>query len=290
MIINFIISFIIGQAVVAQPSFFYSEAVNRSVSINQSLGVKIEAKSAIVYNVETNVILSEKNPDQILSIASLTKLMTALVVIEKQPDMNYWVEIKEEDDAEESKINIHKGDRVMLKDLLRASLIKSANNATKAMARAVFGDLKTATTKMNEKCDELGLNNTRFFDVTGLDPTNHSTAKDLIKIFLAVQNNKELHDILVKPEDNINITGPDGNKRVEHLKSTNKLLNSFLSFKGAKTGFLDEAGYCFIGEINDKSNNNDIMVVLLGSPTDEARFQDAKSLFWWGLKTVQNNK
>ncbi len=290
MIISFIISFIIGQTVIAQPSFFYPEVVNRSVSINQSLGVKIEAKSAIVYNIGTNAILSEKNPNQILSIASLTKLMTALVVVEKQPDMNSWVEIKEEDDAEESKINIHKGDRVMLKDLLKASLVKSANNATKAMARAVFGDLKTATTKMNEKCNELDLKNTHFFDVTGLDPANHSTAKDLIKIFSTVQKNKELHDILVKSEDNINIAGPEGNKRVERLKSTNKLLNSFLSFKGAKTGSLDEAGYCFVGEINDKSNNNDIMVVLLGSPTDEARFQDAKSLFWWGLKTVQNNK
>ncbi|MEK7580125.1 MAG: serine hydrolase [Patescibacteria group bacterium] len=290
MIVNFIISFIIGQTVVAQPSFFYPEVVNRSVAINQSLGVKVDAKSAVVYDVKKNNILSEKNPDQILSIASLTKLMTALVVIEKQPDMNSLVEIKTEDDAEESKINIHQGDKVILKDLLKASLTRSANNATKAMARNVFGDLKTAVAKMNEKASQLGLTNTRFSDVTGLDPANHSTAKDLIKIFLAVQANKELRNILIKSKDNINIIGPDGRARTQYLTSTNKLLKSFLNFEGAKTGFLEEAGYCFIGEINDRSKDNDIIAVLLGSPTDETRFQDAKSLFWWALKTAQNNK
>ena len=262
-----------------------------------SLGMDIKAKSALILDNQSNVVFA-KNEDEILPIASLTKLMSNLIIweslkkqisLEEQDNFSspFWselVSIIPEKDKKAAQILAYPGDFAKKKDLLQANLVASANNATQSLVSLIEKNLPYGQFMdlMNQKAKSLGMKNTYFYEPTGLDPRNHSTAKDLsllvgefykIKVFKEIARIKHLS----VPVFNKSST------RYVYLRNTNELLDSFIPVYG-KTGYLEESGYCFAGQFRVKGR--DYTIVLLGSPTSKSRFNDIKALTWW----VEKNK
>jgi len=258
-----------------------------------SLGPKLTAKSALVVDEATNEIFFEKNPTEVLPVASITKLMTALAFLEnKNKGWDEWVEVEEEDlllptsdvgNKEElppAQLGLRPGEKIKIKDVFYACLIESANDAAKILARLTGPCCaKTFVDLMNERALSLGMTNTYFSEPTGLSPQNYSTAQDLAQLVRAAFRRDEIKQALGKKYYNIPVLKKDGIKRWHRLKNTNKLLDTFVNLAGAKTGYLEESGYCFAGL--SRQAERQLVVIILGAETEKHRFQEAKALIWW---------
>jgi len=244
-----------------------------------SRGPVLESKSAIVIDYQTGKILFKKNKDEILPIASLTKLMTAIVFLENQnKGWEEWVTYKKEDKLEPAWINITPGDRVKVKDVFNAALVGSANDAILILKRLVKNP-ENFVKEMNKKAESFGMEKTKFFEPTGLDPKNVSTAFDLSILIKKALEIKKVKETLQKKAIVFQIKKQDNSFYWKRMTNTDKLLDSFINISGAKTGYLEESGYCFSG-IGESSRRQSIVVVL-GAPTSETRFKEAKILFWF---------
>ncbi len=249
--------------------------------VNNSLGVAVTAEAAIVIDKNSKSVLWEKNADDSRAIGSISKLVTAMVVLQRQPDWQQWVEIIPADMAPEGKRHFPVGAKIRLSDLFNASLMASDNHATRALARA-SGLSETEFIKaMNDFVRSQNLSQSKFVEVTGLSSQNVSTAREVAvlaqrafteeRIRLAV-NNSQL-DII----DQAGVS--------YRLQSTNKLFKSFVQVNAAKTGYIESSGYCLTAEaIKD---NHPLIVVNLGSATDADRFQDMKMLTYWAWQNYQ---
>ncbi|MCD6442293.1 D-alanyl-D-alanine carboxypeptidase [bacterium] len=264
-----------------------------------SLGPQLTAKSALIVDFDSGDILFEKDSTKILPIASITKLMTALVFLEKNTkEWDEKIVVSEEDlikwsnkgggEIQPAQLSIRVGDELNIKDVFNSGLIKSANNASKILARLIptccgqtFSDL------MNKKARSLGMTDTYFVEPTGLSPVNRSNAQDLSKLIKAAFNQEEIREALSYQTYDIKFKR-NGLFYRQRLYNTDKLLNSFIDIKGAKTGYLEESGYCLAG-ISDYSGRK-LIVIILGANTDENRFQEAKSLIWWVARQDQLKK
>lgn len=294
-------SSVFNQVVFLDQALWPGENIS-NLKLPYSLGPKLTAKSALVVDIDTGEILFEKNKTAVLPIASITKLMTALVFLEnKTKQWDELVMVEPEDliirlespftSLTEEKIesiltpaglNIGAGEKLSVQDIFYGGLIKSANNAMRILARLTkLNGEKTFVDLMNEKAKTLDMTNTYFIEPTGLSPKNYSTAQDLVKLLKEAMQKDEIRQAMGKRIYDINIIGINGQKRYQRIYSTNKLLNSFVSLVGAKTGYLDESGYCLVGLSNYQ--NRQLAVVILGAATDQDRFQEVKSLIWWTI-------
>lgn len=254
----------------------------------QSIGIKNSARAAVVFDSDSEQFLYEKNSQELLPIASLTKLMTAMVFLETNPVWTKTMEILPEDDRIGAKIYIYKGEIVTLRDLFYSVLVGSANNATVALVRSTGLSEEEFVKKMNEKAQELGLTQTKFYDATGLDPQNVSTAKDVARMMRAALGYKKIREALSTVEYEFSTLNTNAHHRI---KNTDVLLESFLNqspytILGGKTGYLDEALYCFAVGVRDKNGKN-IIVVTLGTPSSDERFLQAKGLIYWALNKIK---
>lgn len=251
---------------------------------NNSLGLKTTAKSILVVDDESGAILYEKNSQTGLPIASLTKLMTALVVLDAQPDWEKTMTIAKEDQREGNIVYLLPGDEARIKDVFNLMLVASSNEAAAALGR-IFS-VGSFTALMNQKAQELGLVGTYFSDPTGLDPTNVSSASDLIKLAQVAFSRPEIISAVVREDYSFAILNRP--KKV-WAKSTDQLLGSFLNrgdyrIIGAKTGYLDDIGYCLLLKIK-QADGHLLNLALLGTKTRPDRWQEAKGLVDW----VQSN-
>jgi len=262
-----------------------------------SLGPKLTAKSALVLDFNSGDILFEKDSSKILPIASITKLITALVFLEG--NIREWDEeivVLEEDlikwtnnggeEIQPAGLSIKVGDELNIKDIFYSGLIKSANNSSKILARLTpiccgqtFSDL------MNKKARSLGMTNTYFAEPTGLSLSNKSNAEDLSKMIREVFNKEEIKEALSYQTYDIEIKR-NGLSYKQRLYNTDKLLGNFINLEGAKTGYLEESGYCLAGVSNYLERK--LIVIILGAETDENRFQEAKSLIWWASEQLDD--
>ena len=258
------------------------------VKINtSSLGVVTSASSAIVVDRKTKHVLFEKNIDAPRSIGSITKLMTALVFLSTNPDLNAAASLTQEDYRAGGVQHLPMSAPVTAKDLLYASLISSDNSATAAVARLSGMSSDAFVTKMNEKAQSLGMTHSTFVDPTGLSPKNESVVTDLVKLFDAAAQNDIIRD--ATEHDAYTVTDTAG--KAYSFKSTDQLLSSFINqspygIVAGKTGYLPEAGYC-LGSVLHHDGSGDIIIVVLGSETDADRFQDLKSLVVWTYNTFK---
>ena len=270
------------------------EPIVREDNFIYSFGPELTAKSAIVVDAE-DVILFSKNPEEQLPIASLTKLMTALVFLEnKTKSWEDWITVLPEDlvlesesktEAPPSKIFITANEKIKLKDVFYSCLIESANNAAKILARLPQSESgKTFVDLMNQKAHDLNMTQTMFFEPTGLDPRNYSTAKDLAKLVKTAMQKEEIKQALGHQTYDMEVLKEDGVPTHLYIKNTDKLLSSFINLIGGKTGYLDESGYCFAGQ-----DKNGRITVILGAASDQARFQETKALFWWTFSSRRDN-
>jgi len=287
---------------------FLSGAINTpQKDFPVSFGPKISAKSALVFDLDQEKVLYQKNPDLVLPIASITKLMSALVFLDNN-DLDWDEKIaitasdfkfKEESpytkiDIPESglkpkQLNIRPGSKMRVRDVLNAGLIGSLNNLLNTLARITINDNNEEFVDlMNQKAAELGMNNSFFVDPTRLSPKNYSTSRDLIILIKEAMNNSYLKKTLQRTRYDFTVYSQNGANLTFNVKNTDKLLNTFIDFKGGKTGYLDESGYCFVGI--SRFENRNLAVTVLNSESSKARFQEAKSLIWWSVDQLNLSK
>jgi len=252
-------------------------------SFSNSPTLEITAHSGIVIDKMSGEILWQKNPEDVSSIASLTKLMTAIVFLETGPDFEKEYVMTKEDEVgiTDSRLQVKTGEKLKVKDLFYSSLVGSANNATLALVHSTGLPEEVFIIRMNEKVHQFGLAHTYFLDVTGLAPENKSNTLEYSRIANYAFQNSKIREAANLPE----YTFETIDRKVKHvIKNTNQLLiDPDLHFIGAKTGYLEEAGYTFACEAEE--NGHEIMIVLFGSESDCNRFREAKALFTWTLQS-----
>lgn len=245
----------------------------------------LSAEAGILIDELSGQVLWQRNTEIVLPIASLTKLATAIVFLETNPDFTKEVTIEKSDgiEADGSRLAVAAGETLTVGDLFYASLVGSANNATKAMVRSTELSTEEFVRRMNEKARQLGLPRTTFHEVTGLDPDNTSTVQDYSRLASYAFRNERIHEALNRTDYVFSTL----NTRHSHrLKNTNQLLaDSELHLIGAKTGYLDEAGFTFVAEA--EKDGHRLIVVLFKSDSSQARFAEAKGLLQWAFAVHQ---
>jgi len=235
----------------------------------------IEALSAVVMDIDTSSILYEKDINSAKAMASTTKLMTAVVALENL-DADEIIKVDYQDTTiEPMKMYLTPGEKISVDALMHSLLINSNNDAALVLARAGGnGDPSAFIDMMNQKAILLGLNNTHFANPHGLDQAEHySSAKDLALLARHALKSEYISSIVSMKNATVN----SENGSVYYLKTTNKLLDSYLDIRGVKTGFTDNAGQVVILKaVNDEGN--EIVTVVMNSPD---RFQESKSLIDW---------
>ncbi|MDB6060106.1 MAG: peptidase D-alanyl-D-alanine carboxypeptidase 1 [Verrucomicrobiaceae bacterium] len=219
-----------------------------------------------------NQVLWEQDADERLPQASLTKIMTALLVLEKyQPDAVVTIS-PEAAAAHPTKIGLHKGDRMRVADLLAATLIHSANDACHALADWHSGNEEKFVERMNERAKQLGLHDTHFANACGFDAEGHySSAHDLAKLADLALQNKTFSRLVTKQK--MVIRTVDG-KRKFIFQTTNALIGKYDGAMGVKTGFTFKAGPCLVAI--SKRNNVRVMIVMLNARN---RWPNAREMF-----------
>lgn len=235
------------------------------------------ATSALVVDARTGEVLHEKNADQPRAAASTQKLLTALLVAESgYLDRNVTVE-PVDTFAEPVKLNIRAGETYQRIDLLRALLVKSANDVARCLARDNAGSIETFAEKMNARALQLGATHSHFLNPNGLPiPGQYSTARDLSIIARTAYLNPTLRSIVCLPQ----LVFRYANGRTRELENTNKVLRRMPYCNGMKTGYTEAAGHCLIA--SGARPGRDIIVVVLGD-TKAGVWSDAASLLSWGL-------
>ena len=242
----------------------------------------ISAKAYIVVNTETGETLAAKNENLPHVPASLTKLMTALVVLDTKPKLNKVVSITAADQKAGACasggvcIKAKAGVKFTVDGLFHATLILSANNAANALARSTGLAPEKFAEKMNEKALQLGALNTKFNEPTGMDPNNTTTAADYAKILAATFNNAYLKKITNLQK--YTLRSSNNSKYNQVIKNTNKLLgDSDIKVLVAKTGYLDESRYNFAAMARYK-NGPKLAIVVLGKEHLYSAFAETKLL------------
>lgn len=240
----------------------------------------VRAQAAIVFSPETGQVLLDEHAQEPRSIASITKLMTALVFLETGPDLDQVVTVTRADVRDASTTYLRANERVALRDVLHLTLIASDNAAARVLARASYGSLEACVARMNEKAGELGLAQTRFADPSGLDPGNLSSAYDLSRLIAYAAADERLAAIMEKMEYRFRT-----NRRPVVVRNTNRLVGE-LPIVG-KTGFIRAAGYCLAALVR-LPQGPPVAVVVLGAPSNLARFWETRHLVNWLLTQARS--
>jgi len=237
----------------------------------------LEAEAAFVLDMKTGKVLFQKNGYQPRPIASITKLLTAIVFIAQGPNWNENATTAQDDKANGGVIVLKPGEAVNLRDLFKLSLIASANNAADALARSTVLSYDEFIAQMNKKVKELGMEASVFFEPTGVDARNSATAEDVARLLRAALNDSLIRETLLSESYEFKTIAGQSHK----VKNTNKLLQSYLNIEGGKTGYIDEAGFCLANLVTSEFAPAGIVVVILGAKTKEQRFQENKFLSQW---------
>ncbi len=240
-----------------------------------ALAPVIQARAALVMDVNTKAILYQKNAYERLPIASITKLFTLMTLLDQKLPLDTVITIDQyAADMPASKLYLKRGDRLTLHSLLQASLIASANDATMAIVQGALNGPENAIELVNKKVHELGLINTHIAHPLGFDDQeNYSTAFEVAKAAYTIYNQYPTILDIVK-QGPLTITSKLGN--TYSVRPTNLLLNSYINMQGLKTGTTPDAGESFVSL--GTYHGHQLITVVLNSPD---RFQETKVLYEW---------
>jgi D-alanyl-D-alanine carboxypeptidase (penicillin-binding protein 5/6) len=241
-----------------------------------SQDLPVTAKSALLADTETGEILWQRNPNLRCYPASLTKIMTAVLVLERG-NLDDWVTVpKEAAFTGESSMALKEGERVQLKDLLNAILVRSANDACVAAAIHLAGSVEKFVEWMNEKAKELGMTNTHFVNPHGLHhPQHFTTARDLLTLTRYALQNPTFRSIVSQREI---IISPTNKSALRRYRNRNKLLELYPGCDGVKTGYTIPAGKCLVASAT--RNGWQLIAIVLGS---QDHFADCATLLDYGF-------
>lgn len=250
--------------------------------------LQLSSPSAILMEASTGTVLYEKNPDEIRSPASITKIMTLLLTFEALEKGR----IKLEDEVVTSayaksmggsQVFLEEGEKQTVDTMIKCITVASGNDASVAMAEFIAGSEEVFVQMMNEKAAELGMNNTQFLDCCGLssESGHHTTARDVaIMSKELITRYPEVYNYTkIWMEDITHVTS-QGSKEFT-LSSTNKLLKQYQWTTGLKTGSTSTAKYCFSATAS--KDGIDLIAVIMGAPDFRVRFSEAKSLLEYGF-------
>lgn len=239
---------------------------------------KINARAAIIYDRTTKQIIWGKNENEKRAMASTTKIMTALVVLENSNLSDVVTISKKAAGTGGSRLKISAGDKITVNDLLYGLMLRSGNDAAVALAEHVGGSIEGFADLMNKKAKELGLNNTNFVTPHGLDNENHyTTAYELAVLTDYALNNETFAKIVNTKSTSISING-----NTRNIYNTNELLGYMLGVDGVKTGFTNGAGRCLVTSCT--RDDNQIITIVLGCDTKKQRTSDSTKLIEYAFK------
>ncbi len=261
------------------------EVNNIPVKNVEAIQPDIEAKSALVMDLDSGVVLYEKNPYARLPMASLTKIMTAVIIMESH-DLDEVVTIEDNyASMPESETGViiwlQQNEKITVRDLLTALLVRSAGDAALALAKYHSGSTEAFVEEMNKRAREMNLTDTNFTNPVGVDKENHySSSYDLAILTKRALRFSVFRNIVRMKDAEVSST----NGGITHsFKSTDLLLNSYLDIRGVKTGTTDEAGESVINLARNEQGH-EIIAVLLNSPD---RFQENKSIIDWVFRSYK---
>lgn len=240
---------------------------------------ELTAESIMIMDKSFGTILWSRSPEKVWPLASITKLMSAIVFLE-EIDENESVFDKRyvitKNDAVDGTVYIYQGEEVGVEDLFNLSLVGSINSATRALFHSIGLTDEVAIEKMNKLARSRGFWNTHFSDVTGLDYNNVTTAKEAAWIIKEALSYEKIQETLIKDAYTL-VT--DRNRSVTVL-NTNKLLGSELSIEGGKTGYITESGYNFAVSVQNDVGEA-VIIVVLGTDEPSFRFSEVEFLADW---------
>ncbi len=246
----------------------------------------LSAKSAILMEVSSGQVLLSKNPDEKLPPASITKIMTLLLVMEAVDNGKITLEdivttSRNASSKGGSQIWLKEGEQMTVHELIKATAVASANDASTALGEHIAGDEMTFVAMMNSRAAELGMVNTNFENCSGLDDTaeNHySTARDIAIMSCELMKHEKIKEYTTIWMDSLR------NGETE-LVNTNRLVRFYEGTTGLKTGTTSKAGYCI--SATAQRNGMELVAVVLGSDNSNGRFEDAKTLLSWGFSNYE---
>jgi len=243
------------------------------------------AKAAIVVDAGDGAVMFQKAPDERRAIASTTKLMTALLTFERAKPNDVFTAPPYAAQPAESKINLRKGERMRVSDLLEGLLLESANDAAETLAVNISGSRARFVELMNTRASELGLGHTSYANPIGLDDAeNYSTARDLASLAVRLLHRPRFARIVDMPAA---VLESGSHRRV--VDNRNDLVARFPFVDGVKTGHTIDAGYVLIGAAR-ASGGAAVVSVVLGEPSEAARDADTIALLRWGLSRFRRER
>lgn len=245
-------------------------------------GPNIAAAAALVMDVNTGAVLWQKNPDDVRSIASITKLATVQVWMDNMP-ADEFAHVHTFSPAEDTpggkELNLAYGQKLTAFDLLRSSIVASYNDTAVALAHTTGLSDEEFIALMNRKARALGMEHTTFVDQTGLEEGNRATVYDIALLARGAFAQPEIQEPAAMTEHKQQVVDSETTLRAF---TTDKLLyDPELTIVGGKTGYTDEAGYCVVVQVREPESGRDMIAVVLGTESDDARFTEAKKLIQW---------
>ena len=251
--------------------------------------LNLSSESAILMDSESGKILYEKNREEKLPMASMTKIMSMLLIMEsiENGTLSYDDKVLISENASGmggSQVFLQAGEEYTVNDLLKCIAVSSANDAVVAMAEKISGSVDAFVELMNTRAKELGLKNTNFANPHGLDNENHySTAYDMALMAKELLKHEDILKYTSIYEDYL--TKPDGSQI--WLVNTNRLVRFYDGVDGLKTGYTTEAGYCLTATA--KKNDLRLISVVMKSPSAEDRSSDTSTLLSYGFNSFKSN-
>ena len=249
----------------------------RRASLDDAHDLAVRSSAALVLDQTSGAVLFEKNPTAVLPIASITKLMTAMVVLDAKPDLGEMLSIAEEDvdTIKGTRSRLRVGTHLAREELLRLALMSSENRAASALSRYYPGGRAAFVAAMNHKAQMLGLVDTRFQDATGLTAANVSSPRDLAKMVDSAHRYPLIREFSTTADGEFTVAG-----RALQFNNTNALVkNSSWEIGLSKTGYISEAGKCLV--MQAWFNNKPTIIVLLDSAGKMTRVGDANRIKRW---------
>ena len=247
------------------------------------VNLKLRSYAAIVFDEHDNEVIMSRNAEEVVPVASLSKLMTAMVMLDAKLDMDELIAISkaDKDRLRYSKSRLRKGMKFTRKDLLLIALVASENRAAMALARTYPGGSNEFVNAMNRKAHSLGLTKTRFADPAGLSNDNVSTAQELLQIVIVASEYPLIREFTTQTRQSIT----DVNSQREIIfGNTNRLVKrDTWSIRLSKTGFTRDAGNCLV--MQTKINARPVIIVLLESWGKLSKYGDSNRIKKWLTKT-----
>jgi len=268
------------EGIVAAFALFFVLALTIGFAQAQTQKVKVvylRSAAVMVQDAATGEVVINKNSEAVVPIASITKLMTAMIILDRGLDLEQRIVVSRED------VDTHKGTRSRLMpgttltrdELLLLALMASENRAAAALARTYPGGVQAFVKAMNEKAAELGMSDSQFIEPTGLSPSNVSSPRDLVKLVRAAHGYPLIREYSTRDKATIKAF----NRPLRFVNTNGLVRNSHWDIELSKTGYISEAGRCLVMHVRLASK--DLIVVLLDSWGKQSRIADANRIRKW---------